>query len=422
MKLISRSPPTWVIEKMQVNQQPQHQHQHQEIQKRDCNPSSREQWTNIDWAISYLNALQPYRVDDYNDWLVVGMALKSVDESLLAEWENWSRQSSKYKSGEVARKWNSFKKNGVGIPTLAHMAKQDGWKSPFQGISIKPPSGKGFKSNPGLGSGNGQPPINSVSLRDRILEILNLGLSDSQLKETFIGLKKSTEVDLKAIEDLARLLESEVDQACERTEIKKALPNLIEVQNVRLNPHDYLWGDGGLLAQMLQDTAIAMPTAVEFLITTLIPVAGSRIGTSSRIVIKPSAKYTQPAIFKTCIVSESGHKKTPAQQVIIQPLDEMEASEYEIWQATLADYAQEMAAYEQSKNRKGDEPTEKPEQPPPRRRFILQNGSIESRIKIHSENPRGLLIYRDEWSAHITGRNKYRQGKGRRRRKRIKRI
>ncbi|MEL6166929.1 MAG: DUF3987 domain-containing protein, partial [Cyanobacteria bacterium J06628_3] len=45
-------------------------------------------------------------------------------------------------------------------------------------------------------------------------------------------------------------------------------------------------------------------------------------------------------------------------------------------------------------------------------RHILQNGSIESRIAIHTENPRGYLLYKDEFSGHFTGRNKHRNGKG----------
>ena len=91
-----------------------------------------EQWSDTDWALSYLNALSSSRAEDYEDWVAVGMALHSVDDSLLREWDAWSTQSSKYKPGDCDRKWKSFKRSGVAIGTLAHMAKSDGWKSPFQ--------------------------------------------------------------------------------------------------------------------------------------------------------------------------------------------------------------------------------------------------------------------------------------------------
>ena len=56
------------------------------------------QWTELDFALSYLDALSSYRGDDYDDWLTVGMALHSVHDSLLNEWDKWSQQSSKYLS------------------------------------------------------------------------------------------------------------------------------------------------------------------------------------------------------------------------------------------------------------------------------------------------------------------------------------
>jgi len=109
-------------------------------------------WTDKDWALSYLNALSSYRADNYEDWLAVGMVLHSVDDSLLTEWDNWSRQSSKYKPGGCEKKWRSFnsvgsKKRKVSFGTLAHMAKQDGWTSPFKS------SGRSYGG--GIGSGNG---------------------------------------------------------------------------------------------------------------------------------------------------------------------------------------------------------------------------------------------------------------------------
>ncbi|MBW4590099.1 bifunctional DNA primase/polymerase [Aetokthonos hydrillicola Thurmond2011] len=101
-----------------------------------CSPSTPSfdyrYWSTVDWALSYLAALDPSRADDYDTWLAVGMALKSADESLLADWDTWSRQSAKYKPGECDRKWASFKRMGIGLGSLAHLAKQDGWTSPLR--------------------------------------------------------------------------------------------------------------------------------------------------------------------------------------------------------------------------------------------------------------------------------------------------
>jgi hypothetical protein len=94
---------------------------------------SGEEWSDQEWALDYLSALKPDRADNYDEWLKVGMALHSVSDCcLLSEWENWSRQSSKYQPGCCEKKWKSFKSQGVALGTLAHMAKQDGWRNPFK--------------------------------------------------------------------------------------------------------------------------------------------------------------------------------------------------------------------------------------------------------------------------------------------------
>lgn len=71
-----------------------------------------------------LQKIHPSFADDYNWWIKVGMALKSVNPDLLPAWEDWSRQSPKYKPGECQYKWNTFKKQGVSIGTLYYLASE----------------------------------------------------------------------------------------------------------------------------------------------------------------------------------------------------------------------------------------------------------------------------------------------------------
>jgi hypothetical protein len=75
-----------------------------------------------------LGALGVVPPDDYVTWCKVGMALKSAGFD-VSMWETWSRKSAKYKSGDCAKKWNTFtsKGNQVGIGTVFHLAKQLGF-------------------------------------------------------------------------------------------------------------------------------------------------------------------------------------------------------------------------------------------------------------------------------------------------------
>ncbi len=96
-------------------------------------PDSSKDWKDSDWARSYLQALQPWRADDYDVWLRIGIALRSVDDpKLLDDWIEFSKQSSKFKAGECEKKWGSFRSGRVGLGTLHYYAVQDGWENPFK--------------------------------------------------------------------------------------------------------------------------------------------------------------------------------------------------------------------------------------------------------------------------------------------------
>jgi len=86
--------------------------------------------SDIDKARSLLQSINPSRIDDYDQWLKIGMAAHSAGDSLLADWEDLSSKNSKYKPGECAKKWDSFKRSGISLGTLQKFAKEDGWTPP----------------------------------------------------------------------------------------------------------------------------------------------------------------------------------------------------------------------------------------------------------------------------------------------------
>lgn len=54
-----------------------------------------------------LQNLSPKRADDYLAWITVGAILK-YEGRTWEEWDDWSKQSYKYKSGECRTKWSTF--------------------------------------------------------------------------------------------------------------------------------------------------------------------------------------------------------------------------------------------------------------------------------------------------------------------------
>lgn len=50
---------------------------------------------------------------NYQDWVNVGMALKEAGYS-VSDWDDWSRDDSRYHPGECEKKWNTLQlKNGA---------------------------------------------------------------------------------------------------------------------------------------------------------------------------------------------------------------------------------------------------------------------------------------------------------------------
>lgn len=72
-----------------------------------------------------LAQLAPWRADDYHEWIRIGMCLYSYSPSLLPLWDEWSRQSNKYKFGECESKWSTFNPNYISLRTLHYLARLD---------------------------------------------------------------------------------------------------------------------------------------------------------------------------------------------------------------------------------------------------------------------------------------------------------
>jgi predicted P-loop ATPase len=106
--------------------------------------SRRTDRTDKDWALIYLDALNPLRANDYDEWIEVGQCLQSVDDSLFSEWDNWSKQSPKWEAKACDTHWKTFKPGGNrSIKRLCNLAKLDGWR-PKEKLSRSKPTEQGF--------------------------------------------------------------------------------------------------------------------------------------------------------------------------------------------------------------------------------------------------------------------------------------
>ncbi|GAX46118.1 hypothetical protein NIES4075_71390 [Tolypothrix sp. NIES-4075] len=244
------------------------------------------------------------------------------------------------------------------------------------------------------------------TLRERILEILSRHDSESMRAIALMDLANLVKLPYRQIEQLVKLLTDEVDFDFDTLVATQKLSSLLKTCPYQLDLTRLLEPQ---FARLLIDTANAMPTAPEFLFTTLLATAASQIGSAARIVVKPSGNYTQPMVMWTSIVADSGSVKTPAQRVIIDPLVELETSAFERYQVEAAEYRKLQAA---CKGKKQDDSSSESLKVPIRQRYVTKDSTLETLQRIHGENPRGILYYRDEVVGLFKTRNQYRGGLG----------
>src|SRR5699024_5503665 len=77
--------------------------------------------------IKLLDYIDPSMLD-YQEWLNVGMALKS-EVYTASDWDIWSkRDNRRYNPDECFKKWNTFESSSITGATITQIAKDNGWE------------------------------------------------------------------------------------------------------------------------------------------------------------------------------------------------------------------------------------------------------------------------------------------------------
>lgn len=77
-------------------------------------------------AADALRRLAPWRCDDRDEWIRVGMSLKAgLGETGLELWDQWSQGSHKYEPGDCGRRWKTLRPSSVSLGTLIWRAQED---------------------------------------------------------------------------------------------------------------------------------------------------------------------------------------------------------------------------------------------------------------------------------------------------------
>jgi DNA polymerase I-like protein with 3'-5' exonuclease and polymerase domains len=160
----------------------------------------------------------------------------------------------------------------------------------------------------------------------------------------------------------------------------------------------------GELAQCAAEAIGCDPALVA--VPALAVVAGC-IGNSRALQVK--RRWSEPCIVWSGTVAVSGGHKSPAYQAAVDPLVQIQMDLYERHKQTVEEYEQALEEWQaRPKGERGDKPRE-PGEPIC---FLTSDATIEVVGELLEDNPRGLLMARDELDAWFGSFTRYKSGKG----------
>jgi len=168
------------------------------------------------------------------------------------------------------------------------------------------------------------------------------------------------------------------------------------------------------LASFVAETADAIGCDPAYVALPLLAVAGSAIGTTRRLELK--AGYSVPAILWSVIVGESGTSKSPALRSVLEHVRGRERRLREESAIDRRDYEDAVEAYEKARSawrasKAAGDPPERPAEPASRR-CLVTDVTVEALAVKLADNPRGLLLARDELAGWLNGLDRYAKSGG----------
>lgn len=135
-----------------------------------------------------------------------------------------------------------------------------------------------------------------------------------------------------------------------------------------------------------------------FVAVPMLSAIASAIGGTRRARVK--AQWSEPSIVWTAIVAESGSGKSPALEAVYGPLKARQREAAREWEGARGEHEAAEAAFQREHERwrksKSDDPAPIRPEAPILRRYFTTEPTTEALAPMLRDNPRGLLVARDE--------------------------
>lgn len=148
----------------------------------------------------------------------------------------------------------------------------------------------------------------------------------------------------------------------------------------------------------------------------LLSAAAAVVGNSRRIRLKNG--WSEPCVLWSVVIAESGTKKSPAFDLALRALNRMQSSAFREYRILAEEYEIERHKYESElqdwkrKGRKNGDQQPQPPKEPVAERYVCQDTTVEALAVLLEQQPRGLLMARDELSGWMNSFDAYKAARG----------
>ena len=157
------------------------------------------------------------------------------------------------------------------------------------------------------------------------------------------------------------------------------------------------------LCRLVQEGAKAIQCPEDLIAVPLLVMAGAAIGRTYCLRLKKG--WDEFGALYAAVVARPGMAKSPAVKLAAHPVYKKAKEWHELNEVALEEYKQQHTAWK--RDRTGSEPFQ-----PVLRRLTVSDATVEALAQVIENNPRGILLLRDELSGWAQGMNSYKGGKG----------
>jgi hypothetical protein len=166
------------------------------------------------------------------------------------------------------------------------------------------------------------------------------------------------------------------------------------------------------LSEYVRQGALALGCDPAYLALPVLVVVASAIGNTRTILLKRG--WVEPSVLWAAIVGDSGTLKSPAYRMAVAHLFRVQRRLTLENKARLGEFRQQQQMYKAAKGKAQEEGATPPSPPdePVRRRVLCSDITIEKQAEILEDNPRGILVARDELAGWLGSFTRYKGKQG----------